>query len=351
MVTRSIAPAVAEAPVAPLPEASPAPLPIPTPKPSPAPKPTPAPRPPATREQPQTQPAKEPPSQATERAAAEAPTGGAQGTDPLATHIEAPPGVIAGPADFVAPVMPAASRLEALVIANSMKEAPEQAVNVPRSVRVVYVSTGSIGGTSFSVPATLNWRHDQAQYNLTWDMFSQRTSGLRRSARGLLTEQGLAPVSFSEERQGAMHQFRFDYANKQLIGAVDATPVAFEPGTQDNLGLIVQLAAMVAADASLRQPGTRLMTRVTDGASAKEYEFVVGPEEVVTGLRGKSVPTLPLHHNGVAEGTPSIQLWLAPSLDYMPVRLRIEHSNGDMLDHLAQNAYQLSVPDPEDQAR
>ena len=46
------------------------------------------------------------------------------------------------------------------------------------------------------------------------------------------------------------------------------------------------------------------------------------------------LPSLKLNRNPRKEFDQRIELWLAPSLDYLPVRLRITNANGDSVDQL-----------------
>lgn len=325
----------------------------PAPSPAPAPQATRAER--AKRTQPRSKPQPHqavrdespdaPTSQATETSPPVAATAGpAEASDRIPSFIEAPPGVVAGPANYSVAVTPVNSPLEDLVVSKTMQDAPSTRVVWPRPVRILYVASATVGEATGSAPATLNWRHDDHHFSVTWDMFAKVPGNRRSAAHGLLTEGGLAPVQSMEITDASRRETRFDYANRELINSDESARAAFEPGTQGALSLLVHLASVVAADPTRYQPGQSLGVKVLEGATISDYAFVVHPEETLVALQGKLVKAIHLVHGSLAPGQPNVQVWLAPSLDYMPVRWRTVSANGDALDQLAQNAYELTVP-------
>lgn len=351
MATRSItvaAPSPAAEPAAPEPAAPepaapepPAPVePAPTfeaPDAAPAPRPSPRPRP---RPRPKTTPT----SGKTSPEAPSSPTARDGQSSRDGSNIDARPDFIAGPANFYATVEQPTSRLEDVLIESVMAEGSLPAVVLPRSVEIRYVTSGARGGTPYSgVPATLRWSQNKLHYNLRWEFLSTMAGDLLHNNHGVLTPQGLAPATLRKLDGPHRDERRFDYANRQIVGAVDQPRLDFTPGAQDELSVVVQLAAVTAAQPMELTPGAQLRLPVLEHGSIREATFTVVGEDTIVALGNKSLKTVHMVHQEASGPHSTIEVWLAPSLDYMPARWRVTYTNGDTQDRLAQQAIGLQA--------
>ena len=124
------------------------------------------------------------------------------------------------------------------------------------------------------------------------------------------------------------------------------------PGTQDRLSALIQLSALLAADPQRYPVGSSISVPVAiqKPPSVLEWSFVVGEEETLENMmNGKTLKTVRLTHESTGDTDTRMELWLAPALEYLPARLRMEESNGDSLDLSVQQAFGIevirSVPD------
>ena len=333
IATRSITPMAVPVPTpAPEPPAPVEPAPTfeakdaaPTPRPAPRPRPKAAPKPVA--------PSPEAPSAPMAREAQSLRDG---------SDIEAPPDFIAGPANYWVNVEQVTSRLEDVMVNSVMADHPGPAVLLPRSVEIRYVTAGTRQGVAYSgVPATLRWSQNNTHYDLRWGFFSTAAGDHRRFNRGVLTPQGLAPVALMNIVGQQREEWRFDYANKRVVGAIDQPTVEFKPGTQDGFSLAIQLAAMAAAQPKELTLGAQLRVPMLEAGSIQDVTFIVTGEETLSALESKWLKTVHLVYQAPDSAQPSIEVWLAPSLDYLPARWRITEANGDTQDRLAQKAIEL----------
>ncbi len=259
---------------------------------------------------------------------------------------------IAGPASYWVTVEQPTSRLEDVMITSIMADSAQPPVVLPRSVQIRYIAAGTRSGVTYSgIPATLRWSQDNAHYNLHWEFLSSMAGNRRRSNHGVLTPQGLAPAILMDMDDERREQWRFDYANKQLVGAVDQARLEFTPGTQDELSVVIQLAAVAAAQPKELTPGAKLSVPVLEANQVHDTSFTVAGEELIMALEDKALPTIHLIHQAEGEAQSAVEVWLAPSLDYMPARWRITHANGDTQDRLAQKAIGLETAPPQTEAR
>ena len=94
----------------------------------------------------------------------------------------------------------------------------------------------------------------------------------------------------------------------------------------------LQLGARIAARPQAYPPGSQLEVQAATAREALIWRFQVeGPEELQ--LPGGHQATLRLVRRPEGEFEPRLEVWLAPGLDYAPVRMRLTQHNGDHLDY------------------
>jgi hypothetical protein len=103
------------------------------------------------------------------------------------------------------------------------------------------------------------------------------------------------------------------------------------PGTQDRLSVILQLAALMQARPSDFEVGSEVHMPVASSRAVEDWRWRVGELETLALPKG-SVIARRLTRPALNERDNTIELWMAPSLQHLPVRIRITQSNGDWLD-------------------
>ncbi len=154
-----------------------------------------------------------------------------------------------------------------------------------------------------------------------------------QTSQGRITANGLEPESYWEQRgQKADRTFRaeFDYINKTLTyGRVtDSTTVPLPPGTQDQLSFIYQFG--------LKAPlsGTVHFSMTTGRKLGSYASEVVGEELIDSGL-GK-LRAQHLKKVRKQPGDDEVEIWLAADHQYLPVKVRITNSDGDVLEQVVE---------------
>ncbi len=152
-----------------------------------------------------------------------------------------------------------------------------------------------------------------------------------QTSQGRITANGLEPESYWEQRgQKADRTFRaeFDYVNKTLTyGRVaDSTTVPLPPGTQDQLSFIYQFG--------LKAPlsGTVHFSMTTGRKLGSYASEVVGEELINSGLGELRTQHLRKVLNDQKDD--QIEIWLAIDYQYLPVKVRITNSDGDVLEQV-----------------
>jgi hypothetical protein len=189
---------------------------------------------------------------------------------------------------------------------------------------------------SFPLPARaeLRWRHDGAQYEASLAL--QSLISITRSSKGAITPLGLEPLRYGEKitarGETAVHFQR----DKGIVSFSNNKPSAvLLAGMQDEVSVFFQVAAMLGGSPQQFVAGTEIPLQTAESRAVRAMVFVVGKSEVVD-LPGGRVPTTYLSHTEppAYEGAKSSkgEIWAAPGLDYLPVRIRITEPSGTTYD-------------------
>ena len=250
---------------------------------------------------------------------------------PTAAVAAAPPDSPAAPAIPAAPATPIPAVVAATPIpvsaptpAPALKPAPQHPL--PERVGLRYaVQTGEDG---FSLGrATYAWRQHDGHYSLVSSavasgLVSLFVSGqMVQSSEGEITSAGLRPDLYGISRNGRKPDTtRFDWGlGKMRHGDEDAE---LPPGSQDVLGFPFHLAMTV--DESIRE----WHLWVSNGRKLQDYLFHnLGREHLKFGEA--EVETLHLQGSRAGEGT--LDVWLAPSRHWLPLRIRTLDQKGKVL--------------------
>jgi len=246
------------------------------------------------------------------------------------------PVTVAAPAGAVAA---AASSVSAPAAAPAAAPAPEPAAAAPAPVlpksalpgkgRVRYVIT--IGESAFVVgQAVHTWQHDGLTYKLqsvtetTGIVALFKSARVVQSSQGEITAEGLKPSEFRNERAGGTDSASFDWARRVVAYAGREESLA--PGTQDMLSMFYQLVLTEAV-------GGGPAIAVATGRKLENYRFESLGEETVALPAGERRAV----HLRTRSGKDSIEVWIAPDMRGLPLKVRFTDRKGDIFDQLAED--------------
>lgn len=181
----------------------------------------------------------------------------------------------------------------------------------------------------FGLNAQLRWQHDAENYEarLAYGAFGQSRV---QTSRGQITVRGLEPVRFSDKYRSEVAA-HFVRDKGKVTFSANTPDVALLAGAQDRLSILIQLAAMIGGEPE-RFPGSTTITIQTIGPrDADSWLFTMGNAETLT-LPGGELGTLKLIRNPREPFDQKVEVWLAPTLGYLPARIRITEPNGDYVD-------------------
>lgn len=249
----------------------------------------------------------------------------------------APSVASAEPAPAAPPALPTAPPAPEpgieLTTANSTTNAAQQKPLVarwPASKLLEFEVSGQAKRFNYHADATLSWQHDgqryQAEQKISAFLMGQRT---QRSV-GTLQGDVLQPERFSD-RSRSEKAAHFDAANQTVTFSSNAPSARVGSGTQDRLSVFIQLAAWLYAAPERFPVGSVITVTTVSTSKADRWSFRVEGEQTLD-LPIGSTPTIKLERLPREQYDQKAELWLAPSLEYLPVRIRLTQTNGDFAD-------------------
>jgi hypothetical protein len=210
---------------------------------------------------------------------------------------------------------------------------------VPDAIKLIYKVQAN--KFPYSLSGELLWAHEGAHYvaSLSFGAFGQSRV---QTSRGLIGPEGLLPERFSDKFRSEMAA-HFNREQGKVTFSANTPDAALLQGAQDRLSVLVQLAAMVASAPERFGPATTLTIQTVGPRDADLWLFTVGNMEAID-LPGGTAQGLKLTRNPRQAYDQQVDIWLAPSLGYLPARIRITEANGDYIDQKWVSSETASMP-------
>ena len=245
----------------------------------------------------------------------------------------------APPTEEVAPLPP-----ETVAVTNAPLPPPSNALTAkpgdfPPNIQINYKLTGQERGLTYHASGSLKWQ-TQATPNAPSPTPAPKAyeaelrvraflvgSRVWRSA-GLLTENGLSPVRYSDSGRGerAAH---FDTTQNKISFSGNTPGVALQPGAQDQVSLFIQMAATVAAKNF--KLGSELNVQTATARDAVNWVLTFKSEELIE-VDGKQLATQRWVCLPRGKFDSQIEMWLSQSHGGLPVRIKITQVTGNFID-------------------
>ncbi|MDR3452434.1 MAG: DUF3108 domain-containing protein [Rhodoferax sp.] len=240
----------------------------------------------------------------------------------------------ASPADEPAETTPAATTAITTPPATPAHSVHAAAFKVPASTRLHYDVRAEARGLSLDALGELLWRHDAGAYEARLDLTLPLLGTRSQTSAGRITPDGLAPTRFSDKVRSELAA-HFERAQGGVGGKIIFSANTLEApllaGAQDRLSVFLQLGAMLAGAPDQYPNGTTISLQIVGPRDADTWLFTVGDTEQLRLPIGE-LGAVKLTRNPLREFDSKVEMWLAPSLGYLPVRIRLTQANGDRFD-------------------
>lgn len=211
-----------------------------------------------------------------------------------------------------------------------LQPAPTRPTLLPGNRWLRYDVTGQAKGLNYRASGEISWQTGEGRYQADFKISAFLVGSRSQQSTGRITDTGLEPERFADKNRSerAAH---FEPEQGRIRFSNNAPDAPWLPGTQDRLSVFFQLAAWLNARPESLREGQRLSLPVAGTSGADQWQLLVQalePLDLPAGrwdaLRVEVLPQKTFDQR--------IELWLAPQLDHLPVRIRITQSNGDVAD-------------------
>ncbi|MCV0441157.1 MAG: DUF3108 domain-containing protein [Hydrogenophaga sp.] len=200
----------------------------------------------------------------------------------------------------------------------------------PSSTRLQYDVSGTVKGIGYRAQGSLDWIVANGRYDARMEMRVLLLGSRSQTSTGRIDPAGLIPERFADKSRSekATH---FDTEKQRIRFSNNAPDVPLLPGAQDRLSLFMQLASLLQARPEAYAAGQTVDMQVAGTGDAPVWRFEVGEESTIL-LPAGELRARQLVRQPRKEFDSTVEIWLAPGLEHLPVRLRITQPNGDVAD-------------------
>lgn len=242
----------------------------------------------------------------------------------------------------------------AIAQADSAGPGVEPGPEWPLSTRLTYVLTGNYGGPVYG-EAQVEWLRKGSEYQVHLDVavgpsfapFATR----RMSSQGRLTSEGIAPQRYDEETKrifsDARHASVFFLPAEVQLATGQRLPA--QRGAQDSASQFVQLTWLFMTGREPLQAGRIVQFPLVLPRKQYPWQYEVLGEAVLDTPMGPvaswHIRPTPQTRAQVAGGDLIAEAWLAPSLQYLPVRILIRQDEQTYIDLMLKSAPLQAAPE------
>ncbi|MBN3813598.1 DUF3108 domain-containing protein, partial [Paraburkholderia sp. Ac-20347] len=179
-------------------------------------------------------------------------------------------------------------------------------------------------------PGTIHWKSDGQHYEMVVEVPLPFVGTFSWTSKGHVDPFGLAPDQYIEKRGRRPADVTvFNRDQKQIVFTRTPNSLALPDGAQDRFSMVMQLASLVRGDPDTYKPGVTREFYVADNDSGETWPITtIGDETVSTDhgyVTARHFMRLPRHDGDKRR----IDVWLAPALGWLPVRIMQTEPNGN----------------------
>lgn len=212
--------------------------------------------------------------------------------------------------------------------------APRYKTNLPPSVELSYEIKAKQKGIPVEGDAVLRWNAEAGKYTASNQARAILVGQILDSkTEGAIDAYGLAPASFTEKRyRKDPTTTSFDRKAGLIRFSASEQTYPIHGGEQDRNSAIWQLIAVARAAPGKFKPGSSWTFFVAGRRDAEPWTFKVVKQEKLSTPLGE-FNTVHIEKAPPADSRDQhLDIWLAPSLEWYPARLRFRDDNADFIE-------------------
>ncbi len=224
----------------------------------------------------------------------------------------------------------------------------------PPSTRLTYTLTGMYRNGPLYGKASVEWRRSGTHYQVQFDIHVSPFFDQHMFSDGQITDLGLSPTHYDESFEVplvAPRVRRIDFSEDEVTLA-NGNRVIKLPQTQDGASQFVQFVWMFAQRPELLRPGNVVEIPLALNSNLRRWHYqVVGLETLELAFgRLDAVHLRPLLDGPRRPNEYPFEIWTAPTLQYLPVRILVPIDDKNFADLSLDALPMQAAPVPEDGA-
>jgi hypothetical protein len=209
----------------------------------------------------------------------------------------------------------------------------------PLDTRLSYRLGGLFREGELYGDARVQWQRDGTSYQVRLDIDITPWVTMVMTSQGEVTEQGLAPRAYEEERRGKRRAAQFGERAIQLENG----KTALRPeGVQDTASQFVELAHRFATGREKLEVGGTVSFWMARPSAVDLWTYDIVARETLQTQNFGPVEAFHLKPRPIANprGNVHAEMWFAPSLQYLPVRIKVNMGEQAFVDLLVEKIEQ-----------
>jgi hypothetical protein len=215
--------------------------------------------------------------------------------------------------------------------------APSGLDSWPTDTRLRYQVTGRFRGDLYGNAQVL-WQREGARYQVRVEVNVSLAPRQTMTSQGQVTPEGLAPEVYEEQRGGRARGLRIGEREVMLAnGDVLRRP----PGLQDTASQFVELSHRFASGRERLEVGRAVSFWMARPGAVDRWTYDVVTRETLRTALGE-VEAFHLKPRPLANprGNITAEMWFAPALQHLPVRIRVNMGDEAFVDLLVESIEQ-----------
>ena len=197
----------------------------------------------------------------------------------------------------------------------------------PPSTRLTYTLKGLYRNGPLYGKASVEWRHSGMHYQVQFDIHVSPFFDQHMFSDGLITDKGLSPTHYDESFEVpllAPRVRRIDFAEDEVTLS-NGSRVVKLPQTQDGASQFVQFVWMFAQRPELLRTGNIVDIPLALNSNLRRWHYQVMGRETLELDFGQldAVHLRPLLDGPRRPNEYPFEIWTAPTLQYLPVRILV----------------------------
>jgi hypothetical protein len=206
--------------------------------------------------------------------------------------------------------------------------------DLPPSADLSYSIKAKQSGFSLDGNAVLKWLVNDHTYSVVMETRAMLLGKIiDTKSHGLIDDYGLAPLNFTEKRISKdPSTTTFNRDSKIISFAQSAETYPIKGGEQDRSSIIWQLISVARGTPAKFKPGTEWQFFVAGQRDAEPWSFKVANEEKINSALGDVNAVHIVRAPPPDAKGQQLDIWLAPSLEWYPLRLRFTDPDGNTIE-------------------